>query len=695
MFFSDDQEDYIFRPQLHLDSKWLNPDLQESFQDPDVLFELYNSLLLDREVYFSAGNGLVNSAGVTSRLGDSGKYYCGLRILTCTCCDGLCGPHSGCACAPCTELAEDEQLRLARHCRLAPRPAPSQVIDDLKWKQDPGPECLQSLLESLVWDQRMRAIKAVASNSYICQVRAFMAIYHRHLVAVIRYSNKLSEQNKNLLENKTAQESGSKLTLSSAVATLDKSSDVAGAAEDMPDHSESTLGLARVGARAALRLALSLVRRAWRCGEDADVCSALLRDALDAVRALPDAALYAGADVSTVPRSQKIWAEVVDSAAKFLHQVVNGELGCNVPIGDWRTSLCVWVELCARRAELPALLKAADMLLSLPQKQRRIEENNELGCNVPIGDWRTSLCVWVELCARRAELPALLKAADMLLSLPQKQRRIEENNELGCNVPIGDWRTSLCVWVELCARRAELPALLKAADMLLSLPQKQRRIEENKVVIEDCVAPLGPFLRRMGRVPAPRAPAGSEAYEGVADTNTDHTAEFLKSCELPAGDGLMAVRQAGIALMCYINRLAAPLLPPMKGFTTCTDSAQEVISVGNGHIPLGAVRVKQIACGERQALLLTQDGIVYTLPYETMSPQLVPGLENTPITQIACHGAGRHYLCLSGAGCVYSWGCGDDGRLGLGDTAPRDAATPVPGLQPHEAMVVIAGPATR
>lgn len=87
----------------------------------------------------------------------------------------------------------------------------------------------------------------------------------------------------------------------------------------------STLGLARVGARAALRLALSLVRRAWRCGEDADVCSALLRDALDAVRALPDAALFAGADIMhPIPRSQKIWAEVVDSAAKFLHEVVIG-----------------------------------------------------------------------------------------------------------------------------------------------------------------------------------------------------------------------------------------------------------------------------------------------------------------------------------------------------------------------------------
>lgn len=91
----------------------------------------------------------------------------------------------------------------------------------------------------------------------------------------------------------------------------------------------SGLALARVGARAALRLALSLVRRAWRCGEEADVCSALLRDALDAVRGLPEAALYAGSGqlnsiAQQAPRSQKIWAEVVDSAAKFLHQVVAG-----------------------------------------------------------------------------------------------------------------------------------------------------------------------------------------------------------------------------------------------------------------------------------------------------------------------------------------------------------------------------------
>lgn len=53
-------------------------------------------------------------------------------------------------------------------------------------------------------------------------------------------------------------------------------------------------------------------------------------------------------------------------------------------------------------------------------------------------------------------------------------------SELGCNVPQGDWRTSLCVWVELCARRAELPALLKAADVLVTLPPKQKRQADNR-----------------------------------------------------------------------------------------------------------------------------------------------------------------------------------------------------------------------
>ncbi|KPJ06671.1 putative E3 ubiquitin-protein ligase HERC2 [Papilio machaon] len=391
--------------------------------------------------------------------------------------------------------------------------------------------------------------------------------------------------------------------------------------EEHSDESESALGLARVGARAALRLALSLVRRAWRCGEDADVCSALLRDALDAVRALPDAALYAGAGlgVTQAPRSQKIWAEVVDSAAKFLHQVVVGEVGCNVPMGDWRTSLCVWVELCARRAELPALLKAADVLVTLPPRQKRLPDN--------------------------------------------------------------------------------------------------------RIILEECTAPLGPFLRRMAKVAAPNPVVNNEPttesnsselfLKDLTIPSGDGLMEVRKAgvallCHLdrlgapllplhpqdltiPSGDGLMEVRKAGVALLCHLDRLGAPLLPPLKGFVTCTESAQEVVAIGSGPIQLGSLRIQQVACAEKLALLLTHDGDVYTLPYDSLTPHLVPGLENKTIIQVACHPAGRHFLCCSACGGVWSWGAGEDGRLGHGDTAPRDAPATIHHLAHHEVIRVYAG----
>ncbi|CAB3255423.1 unnamed protein product [Arctia plantaginis] len=583
----EDQDDFIFRPQQHLDAKWLNPDLQEALHNPDGLNILFNSLLQDREIYFDAGNGLVNSAGVTAKLGDSGKYYCGLRILTCTCCDGLCGPHSGCACPPCAALSTEEELRISIQSKAAAPPPSVQIIDDLKWKLDPGPECLQSLMESLLWEQRNRAITTAVTCPYISQIRRLIILCNRHLVAVIRDQNQNKESKKVKLDKKPSHAISNR-ALSNVVNTMNKSVDVPmEGQEDNDEHSEdseSSLGLERVGARAALRLALSLVRRAWRCGEDADVCSALLRDALDAVRALPDAALFAGGATHNAPRSQRIWAEVVDSAAKFLHQVVIGEVGCNVPLGDWRTSLCVWVESCARRAELPALLKAADVLVTLPPKKKRQPDN--------------------------------------------------------------------------------------------------------RITLEECTAPMGPFLRRMAKVPAPNPIVNSEI-----NTEPNPAENYLKELTIPSGDGLMSVRKAGIALLCHLDRLGAPLLPPMKGFVTCMESAQEVVSVGVGPLHLGVLRIQQITCAEKLALLLTHDGAVYSLPYDTMVPQLVPGLENQIISQISCHPAGRHYLCCSTCGGAWSWGAGDDGRLGHGDTAPRDAPSHLHHLAHHEVVRVAAGAA--
>lgn len=53
-------------------------------------------------------------------------------------------------------------------------------------------------------------------------------------------------------------------------------------------------------------------------GEDADLCSELLQESLDTLRALPEASLF---DENTV---SSVWLEVVERAARFLRSVVTG-----------------------------------------------------------------------------------------------------------------------------------------------------------------------------------------------------------------------------------------------------------------------------------------------------------------------------------------------------------------------------------
>lgn len=53
-------------------------------------------------------------------------------------------------------------------------------------------------------------------------------------------------------------------------------------------------------------------------GEDADLCSELLQESLDALRSLPEASLFDEGTVSSV------WLEVVERATKFLRSVVTG-----------------------------------------------------------------------------------------------------------------------------------------------------------------------------------------------------------------------------------------------------------------------------------------------------------------------------------------------------------------------------------
>lgn len=68
------------RAQSRLDLKWLKTDLHTVFASNDNLNNFWNGLITDGELTGSFSEGLLNSAGVTARKGELGKYYCGLRV---------------------------------------------------------------------------------------------------------------------------------------------------------------------------------------------------------------------------------------------------------------------------------------------------------------------------------------------------------------------------------------------------------------------------------------------------------------------------------------------------------------------------------------------------------------------------------------------------------------------------------------
>lgn len=80
----------------------------------------------------------------------------------------------------------------------------------------------------------------------------------------------------------------------------------------------NTDGLALLGARTALSFAFSFLRRAWRSGEDKDLCTEVLQQALDILQDMPMPMLF---DLSNV---SNVWLETVDQCMKFLSSVCCG-----------------------------------------------------------------------------------------------------------------------------------------------------------------------------------------------------------------------------------------------------------------------------------------------------------------------------------------------------------------------------------
>ncbi|CCI45586.1 unnamed protein product [Albugo candida] len=115
--------------------------------------------------------------------------------------------------------------------------------------------------------------------------------------------------------------------------------------------------------------------------------------------------------------------------------------------------------------------------------------------------------------------------------------------------------------------------------------------------------------------------------------------------------------------------------------------------------------IVQIACGGNHILYLSHAGDVYSSEDHCLSsmettdilktPQLVKelalekALHRTPIINIAC--GAKHSVALTSAGEVYTWGSGEDGRLGHGEMRDRNVPRKIMALLRHRIVNVSCG----
>ncbi|XP_045543165.1 E3 ubiquitin-protein ligase HERC2 isoform X2 [Salmo salar] len=513
--------------QLRFHDKWLKIDLQRVFS-PEGLSEMWNEMVKDEEITFN-GEESAHPEDCTDCFGTQKKDESNDK-----------------------EKKEEEEVSTSVH---------HSIIETWDWGRQPDETELKDCLMVLVDDQQKLSAQMAKSTLSALRLRQRLVILERYLISL---SHSMMEEKYKVRW---------KSPPSPPPPIVDNKSP--------RPASKGVEGLARVGSRAALSFAFAFLRRAWRSGDDADLCSELLQESLDALRALPEATLFDEGTVSSV------WLEVVERATKFLSDVHGS--------GSTKGS-----------------------------------------------------------------------------------------------IPLQDQHLALAILLELAVQRGTLSQLLSAVLLLLRLWDSGTREMDNERSTQGTSAPLLPLLQRFHNIHSSKEEPSPDEEMEILGAPLSPNESFLRYLTLPQDNDLaIDLRQTAVVIMAHLDRLAAPCSPSHCSSPTShkedhvQGTLQEVIGWGllgwklyanvNGPVQckaLSGLGVSQIVCSEKGFLILASSGAVYTQNYKstTLAPMLVHALTSRKIVKLAAHPDGQHYLALSANGEVFSWGCGDGGRLGHGDT---------------------------
>lgn len=333
MTTSSNNTDLYLRPLPYLDTKWVRADLIAGLRNSEDAALLWNNLIQDCELVSSATGAVVNAAGNLSYLGDDGKHYCGVQKLQCSCCpNDYCGPLSACNCNACHTLDSDATIKKITSAAQAAAVAAQRIASDAifeswLWGQSPNKtakiECQKTLLNEL-HDISLQAAGNCLSSTHL---RQQLFIYERYFVSLARCKQQHQQQQQQqaqLQQQSTLDISSLQPPTNSNNPFLNPSDKNVNKFQDdarltsrerfakyaqqssqelrspVRESERATLGLARVCTRAALNFSFFFLRRAWRSGEDTEMCSELLCEALESLQDLPEALLFDTSQVSGI-----------------------------------------------------------------------------------------------------------------------------------------------------------------------------------------------------------------------------------------------------------------------------------------------------------------------------------------------------------------------------------------------------------
>lgn len=101
-----------------------------------------------------------------------------MRVLTCPCCDGICGPQSGCNCGPCQKLDREEAEREFESGQSSTPPS-SSLLEGWRWGPQPQESDLRKCLDALVREQRLMCLDAASTTLSASRLQQRFMVAHR------------------------------------------------------------------------------------------------------------------------------------------------------------------------------------------------------------------------------------------------------------------------------------------------------------------------------------------------------------------------------------------------------------------------------------------------------------------------------------------------------------------------------------